>query len=105
MAAKPSAVHVPLWEIEDGLVVTTQGVYMAPYELSGLDSEHLSSSVLTGAARQLYDGLKTDLPDNTYIQLVLEGHGDYEDVFGRFEAQPPCAHPVLRLQRERRQAF
>lgn len=103
--ARPAAERLPLWELEDGLVVTTQGVYLVPYALTGLDSEHLPESALAQAARQLYDGLKTDLPDGAYVQLVLEGRGDYEDTFARFEGQPPSGNAVLQLQRKRRQDF
>lgn len=102
MSPRCAAELLPLWELEDGLIVTTQGAYLRAYEVHGLDSEHLSSDVLTDAATHLYASAKSELPDETYLQLVLEGHGDYSDVFEAFAQAPASADPVLQLQRRRR---
>lgn len=105
MSPKSPAELLPLWELEHGLIVTTQGVYLRAYDVHGLDSEHLSSDVLADAAGQLYHAAKTELPDETYLQLVLQGHSDYSDVFDAFAASPTSSDPVLQLQRRRRLEF
>src|SRR5215813_11905405 len=95
-----------LWCIQkDGTIVTTTGAHLRAFELLGLDSEHLASETLLGFAEQLYEGMKRDLREETLVQFVLEGHGNYEDVFSRFASVPRPKDPVLAHQRARRLAF
>src|SRR5687768_14832568 len=94
-----------LWHLHDDTIITTQGVYLRGMSIRGLDSEHLASDVLMLAAEQLYEGMKTEVPDETLLQFVVTAHGNYDDVFSRFEALPTSSNPVLRLQRNRRLDF
>lgn len=95
-----------LWSLTaDGTLVTTQGCYLRAYALTGIDSEHVAGDVLFEAARQLYEDARQDLPDDAFVQFVLEGHGDYSEVFEAFERTPPPEDRVLAHQRARRLEF
>jgi hypothetical protein len=86
-------------------IITTEGVYLRGLEVLGLDSEHTAGDVLVRAAEQLYEGAKTDIPEEALLQFMLIGHSNYADLWERFDAVPKSEHPLLNLQRDRRSAF
>ena len=104
-----------LWDIlDDATIVTTQGCYFRGFELLGLDSEHLPEGVLRAAAAQLYRASKSELPDETQLQFIVESGSDYSAVFAALEAadvsdeSEPCdqrRRSTLVHQRRRRIEF
>jgi len=99
--AHPAAL-LGLWDVVDSTIVTTQGIYLQGLELQGLDSEHMPGATLVSSANALYRDFVELLPEQTFLQVVLDSHGDYFDLFKAFEAAPQPDHPVLALQRQRR---
>ena len=99
------AMLLPLWDVFDSVVVTTNGVYLKGMELRGLDSEHIPAASLLRTAESLYRDLATQMPEQTMLQLIMESHSDHSDLIGRFEKAPKPAHQVLDLQRKRRMDF
>jgi hypothetical protein len=99
---KSAAPLLRLWDVEAGTVITTEGCYLAGLELKGLDSENLPSDVLLTSAALLYDGIKSDLKEETLLQFVVVAHESYDDLWKRFDAVPRSASELLNLQRDRR---
>ncbi|RYG69557.1 hypothetical protein EON80_09585, partial [bacterium] len=94
-----------LWELIDDTIVTSQGVYLCGFELFGMDSEHTDIRMAAQAAEILYDGLRSDVPEQTLLQFLIISNSDYREAFARFEAVPEPTNPVLALQRRRRLDF
>jgi hypothetical protein len=96
---------LPLWDIIDSVIVSTHGCMFKGFKLRGIDSEHVPSNVLLQSATSLYHDFAKALPEDTYLQIVLDSHNDYSDFWQAFEASPAPDHPVLALQRRRRLDF
>ena len=94
-----------LWDVVDSTIITTHGVFIRGLKIEGLDSEHMPSEQLISASNSLYSDLAGLVPENVMCQVIMESHGNYDDVFDEYERVPAPGNKVLDLQRRRRMAF
>ena len=96
---------LPLWDVADSTLITTQGCYLRFLEVIGVDSEYTDAELLKDIADALYAGVKRDVAADTFLQFVVTGHSDYSDVWDKIEADEQPQDSVLRYQRASRLEF
>ena len=105
MNPKNPASLLKLWDVIGSTIVTTQGCYLRAIKLRGIDSEHIPADNLMTAAKTIYNDIATQVPEKTFIQVILDCHSDYTDVFEEFEKVQTPDDKILELQRRRRLEF